>query len=119
MLAHRRCHSLKQFLRIQLGDNMIVDLQQQAEPISLLHDLPVVKLRAVSCQRAFERDRNVGGQGTDHLDVFGGKCFALQLCHGENPVSFLGGRDWKQIGGSSDNFGCKRSQLRMLQHFLR
>src|SRR5271165_1853043 len=118
MLAHRSCHSLKEFLRFKLAHNVIVDFQQQPELIPLLHDFSVVKLCRVPCQCALERDRDVRRQRTEHLDVFGGKFLALQLCHGEKSISFLGGRDWKQIAGSSDSFGGKRSQLRMLQHFL-
>ena len=79
MLAHRACHSLKQFLRFKLTDNVIVDFQQQAESIALLHHLPVVDLNGVSCQCALERDSNVGGQGSEHLDVFGGELLPLRL----------------------------------------
>jgi hypothetical protein len=79
VLAHRPCHSLKQFFRFKLADNMVVDFQQQAELISLPHDLSVVKLRGISRYRALERDRNVGCEGTEHLNVFGGKLLPLQL----------------------------------------
>src|SRR5271166_2395597 len=114
MLAHRRGHSLKEFLRFKLAHNVIVDFEQQTELISLLHDFPVVKLCRVPCQGALERHRNVRRQRTEHLDLFGGKLLPLQLWRGQNSVAFLRGRYWEQIGASSDHFGCKWSQLRML-----
>ena len=112
-----RCRP-EQFVNVQLGNDVIVDLQQQPEPIPLFHHLSLVQLCAVPRQRALERNRNVRRQRTEQFDVFGGKFLALLLCHCEKPVSFLGGRHWKQIGGSSDSFGGKRSQLGMFQHFL-
>ena len=96
---------------------MIVDLQQQAEPISLLHDLSVVKLRGVSCQCALERHCNMGGQSTEHFDVFGGKLLPRQLWSRHNSVLFLGGGHWEQVSASSGTLGCKGSQIRMFQHF--
>ena len=85
-----RCRP-EQFVDVQLGNDMIVDLQQQPEPIPLFHHLSLVQLCIVPRKRALERNRNVRRQRTKQFDIFGGEFLALQLCYGQKPVSFLGG----------------------------
>jgi hypothetical protein len=58
---------------------VIVDFEHEAKAVALARKLTLILLRKVPSQRALERDRNVGGLSTEHLNVFRGKLLALQL----------------------------------------
>jgi hypothetical protein len=86
---------VEQFTNVQFRNDVVVDFQQQPEPIPFLHHLSLVKLCSIPRQRALHGNRNVQRQSTQQFDIFGGKFLALQLCYGKKSISFLGGRDWK------------------------
>jgi hypothetical protein len=113
-----RCRP-EQFVNVQLGDDVVVDLQQQPQPVSFFRNMSLGNLCGVPGQRALERDRNVGCKRTKQLDVFGDEFLSPLLCHCQNAEWFVRGRDGKHIGASAHRFRRKWSQRRMFQHFLR
>src|SRR6201989_1326075 len=98
---------------------MVVDFEHQAKAVALAREFTRVLLCAVFRKGTFERNCYVRRQRIEKFDILLSELLARQLWCRQNAELFLERRDGEKICAPPYDLGCKRSQIRMLQHFLR
>src|ERR1700746_2174177 len=98
---------------------MVVDFEHQAKAVALAREFTLVLLCAIFRKGTLERNCYVRSQRTQKFDILLSELLTGQLWCRQNAELLLEGRDGKEICAAPYDLRCKRSQIRMLQHFLR
>src|SRR5271166_5195893 len=91
IFAERTAGSAEEGLDVKMGDDMIIDFEQQLPPVSLGHQLSLIRLRGIARHGALESRCQMRGDGLHKRDVVR-SCFALYASSEPQHPKFSSGR---------------------------